>query len=711
VDSRHEEVAASSPRVGDDAGTYPSAGPHWAEQSLEAGTTLGNRFRLEVRLGHLADTELWRAFDLKLHRPVVITAMDARSPRTPEILTAAMQAAVATDSRFVRVLDAVSARQPETTSFVVSEYAPGRTLRELLATGPLSALEAAWVVREIADAMTPMHAQGIFHERLSPETIIITPTGNVKIVGLLMEAVLNPHEMQQATSWSEREATDIVDMGKILYACLVSRWPLGTPSAPASLAALPSESTRHAQKTWGLAAAPADGHGWLTPRQVQPGVSPALDVLCDQILSQQPRHDEVPVRSASEIYQALARVLGSADAAADLERRLRYPTADAQRSADARTAPAEPDLVSSGRTLAPESAVTRTSVDLPPVIDEESAPAHAPSVEKSSRAHDPSNQRGESSQDLTGPDDDGYWSPQAAAGQWGRHDSSQRHHAADSSVGTGAGSSTATGRSSGGPAGRAPTGSVAESSTAVGTRNSAGVATGPLTAVNKNVSSRAGTSRNRPARTRGGNSESIGGAPRHPRPTNRHWPWILVALTIAALVVGLVLVGAHGDDEQAHNDAPQAAEPTIATVKDFDPQADGGNDEEHPRLVNQAHDGRTTTAWRTLVYRGSANLGGLKPGVGLVVDLGTPAHVSSVTVTLTGSGTDISAWIPSNDTSRASMRSIKDWAKVDEQSDASGEVTLDLGEKKTRYVLIYLTKLPSVSDGRYQGGISTITVQ
>ena len=375
MDSRHEEVAASSPRVGNSAEAYPSAGPQWAEQSLEAGTTLGNRFRLEVKLGHLADTELWRAFDLKLHRPVVITAMDARSPRTPEILTAAMQAAVATDSRFVRVLDAVSARQPETTSFVVSEYAPGRTLRELLATGPLSALEAAWVVREIADAMTPMHAQGIFHERLSPETIIITATGNVKIVGLLMEAVLNPHEMQQATSWSEREATDIVDMGKILYACLVSRWPLGTPSAPASLAALPSESTRHAQKTWGLAAAPADGHGWLTPRQVQPGVSPALDVLCDQILSQQPRHDEVPVRSASEIYQALARVLGSADAAADLERRLRYPTADAQRSADARTAPAEPDLVSAGRTLAPESAVTRTSVDLPPVIDEESAPA------------------------------------------------------------------------------------------------------------------------------------------------------------------------------------------------------------------------------------------------------------------------------------------------------------------------------------------------
>jgi len=111
------------------------------------------------------------------------------------------------------------------------------------------------------------------------------------------------------------------------------------------------------------------------------------------------------------------------------------------------------------------------------------------------------------------------------------------------------------------------------------------------------------------------------------------------------------------------------------------------------------------------VYRGSANLGGLKPGVGLVVDLGKPTQVSSVTVTLTGSGTDISAWIPSNDTSRASMRSIKDWTKADGQSDANGKVTLDLGEKKTRYVLIYLTKLPSVSDGRYQGGISTITVQ
>jgi len=141
---------------------------------LLPGSFLGERYRLDQELSHPESSLTWRAFDTKLHRPVLIHALAPHGRRTPAVLDAARQAAVATDSRFLRVLDAIVAGPGEPASWVVSEYAPGKSVEELLETGPLSALEAAWIAHEIADAMAPLHAQGVFHERINPGTVLVT---------------------------------------------------------------------------------------------------------------------------------------------------------------------------------------------------------------------------------------------------------------------------------------------------------------------------------------------------------------------------------------------------------------------------------------------------------------------------------------------------------------------------------------------------------
>jgi putative peptidoglycan lipid II flippase len=121
----------------------------------------------------------------------------------------------------------------------------------------------------------------------------------------LIEAALRPGAdtaLPQATS---PEQVDVTDLGRLLYASLVCRWPGG----PA----------------FGLPNAPMVGRRWMSPRQVRAGVSPALDNVCDQILGDPPRHHAAPITTAGGIVTALTKVLGSADAAPDLERRLRQP--------------------------------------------------------------------------------------------------------------------------------------------------------------------------------------------------------------------------------------------------------------------------------------------------------------------------------------------------------------------------------------------------
>lgn len=268
-----------------------------------SGQELGGRYRLEDCLVRRATTQTWRAFDEVLSRPVLMHLLPADHSRTEEVLATARRAAIATDSRFLRVLDASSV--DEAIPFVVCEYAAGTTLQNLLATGPLSALEAAWLVHGVADALVSMHGQDLFHRRISPDTLVITATGNVKIVGFLLEAAISP-EGSEAEEPGRHEQRDVHDLGRLLYCTLVSHWP--------------------GRQGYGMRAAPVDHDGnWLTPRQVRAGVSPALDRICDQILSDPPRQHEPPLRSAADIAAALGKVLGTADASHDLERRMRYP--------------------------------------------------------------------------------------------------------------------------------------------------------------------------------------------------------------------------------------------------------------------------------------------------------------------------------------------------------------------------------------------------
>jgi putative peptidoglycan lipid II flippase len=273
--------------------------------TLPAGTVLASRYRLEELIGESQPTVTWRAFDQVLSRSVLVHLLAPGDSGADELLTAARKASVATDSRFLRVLDAVHSSDPAVGSYIVCEYATGQSLEMILSHGPLSGLEAAWVTREVADALAGVHSMGVYHRRISPETVIITPTGNIKIVGLLIEAALRPVANGVVHGADTPELIDVTDLGRLLYASLVCRWPGG----PA----------------FGLPNAPTVGRGWMTPRQVRAGVSPALDNVCDQILGDPPRHHAPVITTAGAIVTALTKVLGSADAASDLERRLRQP--------------------------------------------------------------------------------------------------------------------------------------------------------------------------------------------------------------------------------------------------------------------------------------------------------------------------------------------------------------------------------------------------
>ncbi|WP_425307437.1 hypothetical protein AADG42_01310 [Ammonicoccus fulvus] len=181
-----------------------------------AGRKLQDRYRLDELLVDRGDTQTWRAYDEKLLRPIVVHLLPANE-RGNRLLAAARQIACASyDSRVLRVLDAsapADADNPETDNFVVCDFAEGETLEDLLAVGSMRRREAVTFVREVAEALIGMHAQGLYHRALSPALVTLTCEGNVKIAGFLFAAELSP-----ARTPINPEAADVQALGHMLRA-------------------------------------------------------------------------------------------------------------------------------------------------------------------------------------------------------------------------------------------------------------------------------------------------------------------------------------------------------------------------------------------------------------------------------------------------------------------------------------------------------------
>ena len=261
---------------------------------LEPGVLIGERYRLGHLVTKIGSATRWSGVDEGLSRPVFITAF-ANDEHTMTILEAARIASGAMDARFLRILDA---GQDADGAYIVSEWAEGRTLSEILASGPLSGEESAWVVREVAAGLTSIHAMQVYHCRLDPTKILITTAGAVKISGLRVDQALTPRETDNKLSRHDMEAMDIVGCGGLLYACLTATWP-GSANV-------------------GLEPSPVTPEGLKSPLHVRPGTSATLDRLTHHMLSvNSPDH----ISTAQGVVEALNGVLGNADPTASLAAR------------------------------------------------------------------------------------------------------------------------------------------------------------------------------------------------------------------------------------------------------------------------------------------------------------------------------------------------------------------------------------------------------
>jgi serine/threonine protein kinase len=199
--------------------------------------------------------------------------------------------------------------------------------------------------------------------------------------------------------------------------------------------------------------------------------------------------------------------------------------------------------------------------------------------------------------------------------------------------------------------------------------------------------------------------------------TGKALKWAVSALLIAALGLGSwqladTLMGKKDKpletvpQSQPQDEKPKPAQPiTIQSATDFDPFGDDGR--EKPADIGKVYDSKSGTYWQTDYYRGYAEFGNLKPGVGVILDLGKKQSVDKVTVTFVGE-TSVELRAASG-TAGSQPTSFDAYKKVAKGSGTTVTLTPDK-ELESRYLLVWLTKLPPESSGTFRGRVVDVKV-
>ncbi len=205
----------------------------------EKPRTLAERYSLEKLIGSGEYAQVWRAYDLQLHRHVAVKvpkpSRTLTAPQIEELLTEARQIARLRHPNIITVHDVV---KEGAGFFLVTDLIDGETLADRLKRGPMQPAEAAKLLAQVARVIDYAHSQSVIHRDLKPANIFLDKAGRPHVgdFGLARsrEDLIDGSDRRGTLAYSSPEQlegqpldgrSDIWSLGVILFEILTGRQP------------------------------------------------------------------------------------------------------------------------------------------------------------------------------------------------------------------------------------------------------------------------------------------------------------------------------------------------------------------------------------------------------------------------------------------------------------------------------------------------------
>jgi hypothetical protein len=205
---------------------------------------LGDRYDLHQLIAAGGMGQVWRGFDIALHRSVAVKVLRSEYTGDPTFVARfraeAQNAASLSHPNIAAVFDygeeIAQDGTGETLAYLVMELVEGEPLSTLLSReGPLGATTTLSLLRQTAFGLGEAHRAGMVHRDVKPGNILVRPDGTVKITdfGIAWSArsvaltrtgqvIGTPQYLspEQAEGRLATPASDVYGLGLIGYECL-----------------------------------------------------------------------------------------------------------------------------------------------------------------------------------------------------------------------------------------------------------------------------------------------------------------------------------------------------------------------------------------------------------------------------------------------------------------------------------------------------------
>ncbi len=273
------------------------------------GSVIGDRYRIEARIGSGGMAEVYRGVDPVLNRTVAIKVLLPQFARDASFVERfRREAQAAARLNHPNIVSVYDTGADGDTQYIVMEFIEGRTLAEALAAGRRpSPVQSAEIAQKICSALSAAHAQGVIHRDIKPGNVMVTREGTVKVMDFGIARITSGVETAPQTSavlgtasyLSPEQAqggpldarTDIYSLGTVLYEMLTGRPPF-MGETPVAVAYKQVNETP------------------VPPSQINADVPPRLDAVVMRALSKNPANR---YQTAKEFSEDLGRVIEGQD--------------------------------------------------------------------------------------------------------------------------------------------------------------------------------------------------------------------------------------------------------------------------------------------------------------------------------------------------------------------------------------------------------------
>ncbi|MCK5650262.1 MAG: serine/threonine protein kinase, partial [Gemmatimonadetes bacterium] len=204
------------------------------------GSTIG-QYRIVEKIGQGGMGEVFLADDTSLHRKVALKFLPpalADSPEFRERFLVEAQAAAALSHPNICVIHEVG--EAEGRPFIAMEYVEGETLRQKIRAESLGTEDVVTIMTQVAAGLEEAHEKGIIHRDIKSSNIMVTGSGQVKILDFGLAKVRGGPTLtkaqttlgtvaymspEQAAGDEVDHRTDLWSAGVVLYEMLTGEVP------------------------------------------------------------------------------------------------------------------------------------------------------------------------------------------------------------------------------------------------------------------------------------------------------------------------------------------------------------------------------------------------------------------------------------------------------------------------------------------------------